>query len=162
MNDPAYWAMFASLVFLAFVVFQVRVSREPSRAEAKRAYLDAQRRAREVAADPKARAEAIRRAAKVALEGLERPGLAARLARRADKLDPDSAASVRTLVVTMSAAGRYHALERLLWKHLDEATPGSEAEERNFSALIELYDGPLRRPHQASALRRFRGSAAKG
>ncbi len=160
MNDPAYWAMFASLVFLAFLLFQVRVSlggRTHGRAEAKKRLAEANRRARAAAGDPKARAKELRVAAKIALEDLARPALAASLARRADRIDPDSAASVDTLVAAMTAAGRFHALERLLWKHVDESPPGSDTHERSFDALLVLYDGPMRRRHQASALRRLRG-----
>ncbi len=160
MRDPAAWAMFSvSAFFVVFLVWKLRLSvalRDPERRSAQRKLEAARQRIEEAGNDRAARAEALRQAALVALEDVKRPNLAARLARRADRLAPESGASVDTIVRTMRATGRYPALERLLWQKLEAAAPGTERYERLFVALVELYEGPLHRPYQANALRRLR------
>jgi hypothetical protein len=160
MRDPASWAMVSvTTFFVAFLVWKVRHAAAPPAPEALLArsrFKAARGRIEEAGRDRVARADALREAALVALEELKRPQLAARLARRADRLAPESEDSVATVVRAMRAAGRFPALERLLWRKLDAAASGSERYEQVFAALLDLYDGPLRRPHQASALRRLR------
>lgn len=95
----------------------------------------------------------------VALEGLDRPEVAAAQARRADALDPDEPTSLAMIVRAMTAAGRYAALERLLWLELAKVGSGSARESALFEALIGLYRGGLHRPERADVLERLRASA---
>jgi hypothetical protein len=173
MRDPASWAMVSvSAFFVAFLIWKVRLSalvrgpssrsKRSSAPDAERArerFKAARRRAEQAGGDRAARADALREAALIALEGLKRPELAARLARRAARLAPESDEAVAAAVRTLRAAGRYPALEKLLWQELDAAAPGSERYARTFAALLELYEGPLRRRQQASALRKLRARA---
>ena len=163
MRDPASWAMVSvSAVFVAFLIWKVRRSvatQSPRLEGAKARFEAARRRIREAGDDRAALVDALREAALIALDELKRPELAARVARRADALSPESGASVDAVIRAMRAAGRFPALERLLWRKLDAAEPGTERHDRIFEALVELYDGPLKRPYQAAALRRLRAGA---
>jgi hypothetical protein len=154
-----------SAIFVAFLIWKVRRSvatRDPLREPGRERLKAARRRIREAGKDRAALEDALREAALIALDELKRPELAARFARRADTFSPGSGASVETVVRTMRAAGRYPALERLLWRKLDAAEPGTERHDRIFEALLDLYDGPLNRPYQAAALRRLRAGTESG
>jgi hypothetical protein len=149
------------LCFVAFLLFKLfRPSRAKSAEwhQAKRLVADAKRRARDRGADPAKRAAAWREAALSALEGLDRPSLAASYARRAERLAPDDSEAVGLLALSLRRASRFRALERFLWRRLaggpDDESAGYE---RAFNELLKLYEGPLRRPETADALRRMRG-----
>lgn len=97
------------------------------------------------------RAQAFVTAAKTALEELRRPRLAARYAEWAHRLVPGDDEIVALCVASLTAARRYHALERLLWTSLAQAKePRSSPALR---ALEALYEKQLARPERARALR---------
>jgi hypothetical protein len=126
---------------------------------ARKRMLEAKRRAGDRAASNAARAAACREAASAALEGLGRPRLAAAFARRAERLDPSHPDAVSLVALTLRRSARYSALERFLWQRLaDLEASDASAFERAFEELVALYEGPLRRPETARALRRFRGA----
>jgi hypothetical protein len=162
MLDLGSWSLVAALVFLFFLLFKLRVSvsdrRSPDHAEAKARLADARKRAKAAKGEPKVQARALQEAALVALSELRQPRLASGLARRAERLDPST--PVGPLVRVLSAAGRYPALERLLWRRVDLAGDDLEVASGALDALVALYEGPMKREHQARALRRLRGSAA--
>jgi hypothetical protein len=63
------------------------------------------------------------------------------------------------VALTLRRSARYSALERFLWQRLaDLEASDASAFERAFEELVALYEGPLRRPETARALRRFRGA----
>jgi hypothetical protein len=97
------------------------------------------------------RAHAFVEAGREALEGLNRPGLAARYARLAHDLAPTEVEVVSFAIEAMTAARRYVGLERLLWVTLDR-TDDDACFARALAALRALYQGPLRRPERARVL----------
>jgi hypothetical protein len=160
-SEPTRLALVVvGVCFVAFLLFKLF---RPSRAmtaewhEARRKVNEAKRRARDREADRGRRAAAWREAALAALEGLGRPSLAASYARRAERLDPDDDEAVRLLATSLRRASRYRALERFLWRRLAGGTDdGSAGYERAVAELLKLYEGPLRRPEMAKAIRRMR------
>lgn len=98
-----------------------------------------------------AKAEALREASVIALEGLGRPGLAASLARRSERLAP-TAESARSLLRALEAGQRYVALERLMWREL--ASAEGERYEALWEALLGFYDAKA--PERARVLRKLR------
>lgn len=161
--QPTTWALLAALaLFVAFLVVKSRIpltGRDPARVEARKKLLGIKQRAREARDDPKARARAWREAASVALDELGRPNLAAAFARRADRADPEDVASLQVLAEAMRRGRRYRGLEKLLWRRLAEDHASGVRAERAFELLLQLYDGPMRRPHQATVLRTLRERA---
>ena len=159
--EPASLGLvFAGLLFVGFLLFKtLRISgpHDERYHEARRRVADARRRARDPSASPEDRAAALREAAVAALDGMGRPSLAASYARRAERLDPGDAAAVGLRAVALRRATRFRALERFLWRRLaddeNEAGPGYA---RAYQELISLYEGPLKRPEMATALRRLR------
>jgi len=127
---------------------------------ARKALSEAKRKARDRSASASERAAALREAATVALEGLQRPTLAASYARRAEKLDPKHPASASLLATALRRGTRYRALELLLWRQLADHPVASVAYERAFQELVTLYEGPLRRPETATVLRRLASTAS--
>ena len=81
--------------------------------------------------------------------------MAASYARRAERANPDDAAAVRVLSLSLREAGRLRALERLLWRRLAQEGHGP-AHLKAYDELIALYAGPLRCPERATVLRRMR------
>ena len=96
----------------------------------------------------------------VALEELRSPALAATFALRAEAADPADVESIGVLAQAFRQANRYHALERLLWRHLAQDSD-HKANVRAFDELISLYEGPMKRPLQAQALKRLAESWRK-
>jgi tetratricopeptide (TPR) repeat protein len=130
--------------------------RTPQWREAKRRIDEAKQRGRDKSREPTLRAKAWREAAVAALEGLRRPELAASYARRAERLDPNDAEAVVLLALSLRRAERYRALERFLWRRLaTDPAEGAAGYERALQELLNLYQGPLRRPEIASGLRRI-------
>jgi hypothetical protein len=103
------------------------------------------------------RARAFVAAAKTALEDLRRPRLAARYAEWAHRLAPADEDIVALCVSSLTAARRYHALERLLWASLAEAQDARTSPA--LLALEALYEKHLARPERARALRALAASA---
>jgi hypothetical protein len=125
--------------------------------EVKRQIADAKRRARIRGVDPSESAAAWREAALAALEGLNRPSLAASYARRAERLDPNDEEAIGLHAIALRRAARFRALERFLWRRLEEHPEQKGAGyDRTFDELVSLYEGPLRRPEMARVLRRMR------
>lgn len=142
----------ATGLFGLFVLLKSRyslVGKQPGLKEARQRFAAAKARARASHADPEAHATALREAALIALEELSRPNLAASYARRAARAAPNDGESIRVAALAMRRAHRYAALERLLWRRLDQEL----GEESSFRELIALYEGPLKRPAQARVLR---------
>ncbi len=147
----------AGVLFLIYLLLKLRISFAPSTPEARAAKQrihDAKQRAR-TATSPHERGQAWRDAALAALEGLKRPNLAASYARRAERANPDDAAAVGVLSLSLREAGRLRALERLLWRRLAQEGHGP-AHLKVYDELISLYDGPMRCPERAIVLRRMR------
>lgn len=144
-------------LFLAFLVLKSRISFGPRAAgasAARKQLAEAKARALSAANDGTARGAAWRDAAAVAMDQLGRPMLAAGFALRAHRADPDNADSVVILARSLTGARRLRTLEKVLWQRLG-GTPGA-AYEAAFTALVEAYEGPMRRPLWASALRSLR------
>ncbi len=156
MNATTAWALLTAVVlFVIFVVLKSRLSlgRDPDTAEARKQLIKAKQRVRAAKGDPDARAAALREASQIALDDLQRPGLAASFARRADRADPSSSEGLKLLARAMRQSERYRALERLLWRRLAEVELGTSRSGDLFDQLFELYEGPLRRSAQAKVLR---------
>ena len=130
--------------------------------EARQRMLAAKRRGTDRARTLEERAAALREAAQIALEELQRPSLAAAFARRAERCLPAHPESEGLLARALRRGARYSALERLLWRQMaDEAELTGPRHQRALEELLSLYDGPLQRPETARALRRL-ASAAVG
>lgn len=142
--------------FAAFLLVKMLSAmgiQHPRFAQARKRLAEAKRRAADRSTSTAERAAALRDAATVALEGLQRPSLAATYARRAERLDPKHPASANLLASALRRGARYRALELLLWRQLADHPVASEAYERAFLELVTLYEGPLRRPETAQVLR---------
>lgn len=152
------WALLAAvLFFVAFLVVRSRIAifRDPELASARKRLGAAKQRARQAKEDPSARAAAYREAATIALDELGRTGLAASYARRADRAHPEGKHSLQLLARAMSRGQRHRALEKLLWRRLDDTDLESERAQAIVEELVRLYEGPLRRRATASVLRRL-------
>jgi hypothetical protein len=154
-DTVSYWLVFFAIGFAAFLLWKLlsaaRRKRDRATWQRYREALDRAKRSR-VRAE---KAAAYRDAARLALEELERPNLAVSLARRADRLDPTHGDGLGILVASMTGGERMRALERLLWRKLREVEPGSERHRKIFGELLALYQGPLRDPDRAEALRKL-------
>lgn len=152
-NGVTQWLVLVAFAFAAFLLFKLGGAASRKRDdEAWRRYRETLERARRTRVREE-KASAYRDAARLALEELRRPNLAVSLARRADRLDPDRADGLELLVASMSDSSRMRALERLLWRKLREVEPGSERHRKIFRELLALYQGPLKDPDRAEALR---------
>ena len=130
--------------------------RDAAYQQARLRMLVAKRRAADRGLSTLERAVSLREAARIALDELQRPSLAAAFARRAERLVPDDPDNVGLLTRVFRRGARYTALERLLWRRLaDDASQGAE-QQRALEELMSLYEGPLQRPETARALRRMR------
>ena len=141
-------------LFLLLKLLRPVARRSPAQREAAERLAALRQQATDPARSPAERAAALRSAAGIALDELGRPGLAASYARRADRLDPEQADTVGLLALALRKQARFAALERLLWRKLGEASTPSVMQ-RVREELVGLYDGPLRRPEVAAALRRW-------
>jgi hypothetical protein len=153
----------AGLLFVLFLIAKLVVparTRGTDAREARRRIAEARRRASDRALGSSERAAALREAAVIALQELRRPNLAASYARRAERLDPRAPDALALLSAALRSAARFRALERLLWRRVAEATPADSSSERALEELMALYDGPLKRPEVARALRRLRAASA--
>lgn len=122
----------------------------PARLEISRAISVASDTARE----PAVRAAALVKAGRAALGELGKARLAAHHAEWAHRLAPAHPDVVALAVDALTPIRAYARLERLLWVSLD-ASEGA-ARDTALDALAVLYEGPMRRPERARALRRLR------
>jgi len=151
----ASWLVFVAVGFAAFLLFKLQAhARRRRHHEGYPRYRAAIERAK-ATRDRAEKAAAYREAAEIALRSLERPNLAASLARRADRLSPETHEGLGVLVEAMGQAQRLRGLERLLWRKLREVEPGSPRHRKIFGELLALYGGPLKDPDRAEALRRL-------
>ncbi len=128
-----------------------RKAKRGARTEMSKAVSDASDEKRPVAE----RAAALVKAGRTALEDLQRPRLGAHYAEWAHKLEPSDPEVVALLVLALTKARRYHALERLLWVSLDASADPRAAP--SLAALERLYEDGLHRPERARALRKLAG-----
>jgi hypothetical protein len=126
--------------------------RDPKKREAHGRWREAMARAK-AAPTPEEKAAALREASVIALEGLARPGLAASLARRAERVRP-SVEGARSLVRALEAGRRYAALERLIWRELETAE--GERYDALFESLLGFYEGIANAPERARVLRKLK------
>ncbi|MCB9621723.1 MAG: hypothetical protein H6721_08825 [Sandaracinus sp.] len=153
MSPTMRWALLGVVVlFVVFLGVKSRLSRDPGTKQAREALARAKKEARE-ANDGPGRARAWREAARIALDELERPGLAAAYARRAERDDPTHDEVIPLLSRTMRSARRHQALTKLLWRRLAEEPLDSPRADRLMQELVAIYEGPLRRPAQAQVLK---------
>lgn len=110
---------------------------------------DAQRPAAE-------RAAALVEAGRAALGELHKPRLAAHHAEWAHRIAPADPDVVALAIDALTRIRGHARLERLLWVSLDASEGHARA--RVLEALADLYDGPMRRPERARALRRLASS----
>lgn len=144
------------IAFLLFKLFRPAAPPGPERREARRRFSEARREAREPSQASADRAAAWRRAARIALDELKRPNLAASCALKAEKQDPGDAEAVAVLAASLRSASRLRALETILWRRLaHEEQAHGPAYERAFRELVDLYEGPMRKPERAEVLRRL-------
>lgn len=141
-------------LFLLAKLLRPRAGRTPAQREAAERLNALKQQAREPERSVHERAALLRTAAGIALDELGRAGLAASLARRADRLDPAHAEGVGLLALALRKQARFAALERMLWRKLADAAAPAVVQ-RAREELERLYDGPLKRPEIAAALRRF-------
>ena len=145
--------------FVLYLVLQWLVAprrRDAGYREARKRMLTAKRRAAERGLPAAERAAALHAAARIALEELHRPSLAAAFARRAERFAPAHPEGHGLLALALRRQARYSALERLLWRQLaDDAEPGAARHQKALDELVSLYEGPLQRPETARALRRL-------
>ena len=128
--------------------------RTPAQREAAQRLAALKERARAPDLPASERAALLRSAAGLALDELRRPGLAASFARRADRLDPTQPDALGLLALALRKQARFAALERMLWRKLADAAAPAVVQ-RAREELERLYEGPLKRPEVAAALRRF-------
>lgn len=146
----------AAVGFAAYLAWRLyrALHRPRDDAEAKRRYRDLRAAAR-AEKNVKIKASLYVESARCALYELERPNLAASLARRAERLDPSSEEPLPLLVEAMMEAGRARALERQLLRRIDRLAADEPRYRAAFDALLRLYEGPLRLPEKANLLRRL-------
>ncbi len=150
------WLVFAAValfgLFVALKAWKPRLRRSRTTdGETGKALESARRRIR-AAPNLDERALAFQEAARAALAS-QRTRLAAVYALRAERARPMDKESQNLVTSTLKRASRYRALERFLWKKLAD-NPDSEAGHW-LEELAELYQGPLRQPVRAQALRRL-------
>jgi hypothetical protein len=104
---------------------------------------------------PAERAASLVKAGRTALVELHNARLAARYAEWAHKLAPVDVDVIALVIDALSAARRFHALERLLWLSLDGVADPKTSPA--LPALTALYEGGLRRPERARALTKLAG-----
>jgi hypothetical protein len=152
-DTVSYWLAFVALGFVAFLLSKLASSARRRRDdEAWGRYREAIDRAKRTRVRHE-KSAAYRDASRVALDALGRPNLAVSLARRAVRLDPEHKDGLEILVTSMTHGARTRALERLLWRKLREVEPGSDRHRTIFQELLALYQGPLKDPDRAEALR---------
>lgn len=155
---PQYLLIGGAVIFLGFVALQVMWPLSGSRSERKAARTKlsaAVSRGTDEKRPASERSTALVEAGRIALEELKRPRLAARHAEWAHRIAPTSPAVIELLIDALPRARRLHALERLLWSSADaEGTEDDHARR----ALIRLYEGPMKRPERARALRRWKAA----
>jgi hypothetical protein len=150
--------LIAGLLFVLFLIAKLLAParrRGPAARAARQRLAQSKRRASDHTLSSAERAAALREAAVIALGELERPGLAASYAHRADRLDPEDPESIELLASALRGASRFRALERLLWRRLADAERVDTSFERSLQELLSLYEGPLHRPEIARGLRRL-------
>jgi hypothetical protein len=151
--------LFGGLLFGLFVIAKLLAPerrRGPQARAARQRIAAAKRRASDASLTTAERAAGLREAAMIALQELGSPSLAASYARRAERLDPQHPDAIALVASTLRRAARFRALERLLWRRLADAEHADAASQRALQELQSLYEGPLRRPEIARALRRLR------
>lgn len=161
MNLQARSLLIAGLLFLVFLVAKLVVTGRasgPDAREARKRLAAAKRRASDRALASAERAAALRDAAVIALQELHRPNLAASFARRAERLDPGDPQAIVLLSAALRSATRFRALERLLWRRVADAPEADASAARALEELLSLYEGPLKQPEVARALRRLRAA----
>ncbi|MCG8555461.1 MAG: hypothetical protein MJD61_09275 [Proteobacteria bacterium] len=127
----------------------------------RRRIAEQRRRARDDNLDRAERRKAWMEAARLALEELHSPKLAAAYALRAERVEPGDLNALTFLWRMLRSASRYRMLETLLWRRLALDEPDSgPGYERTFDELLKLYEGPMRRPERAEVLRRLRSRRA--
>ncbi|MGB0680348.1 MAG: hypothetical protein ACPGUV_11860 [Polyangiales bacterium] len=154
------WILLACLaVFAVFLLLKSRIALQrgaDERKEARRRLGAARQRAMQ-AEDAAARAEALCEAATIALDELQRPQLAALLARRAARLAPTTSSAWTAICRALEKAGRNRDLEGVLWRRLAALVHDGPKLDSEFAALLErlihVYAGPLRRAGRAEVLR---------
>ena len=157
------WLVLAVVLFVAFLLLKSRLTISGTSADRRAARLDmaaAKQRAHAAGDNASERAKAYRDAAAIALERLGRPGLSASFALRAERADPTDQEALAVLAEALRRASRFRALEKLLWRRL--AADEGAAQQRALVELASLYEGPLRRPQRAQALRRLWAMADHG
>ena len=153
---PAPWYVVAAALFLAFVAWKMvqgmRWARRGAKGDGAVRRVRARLRERMRAASSKEeRAAVLRKAAEEALAELRRPDLAARWAGRAWRMQREDTESLGLYLRALEAAGRWRTLERLSWRRL--ATASGEERAELLRRLADLYEGRLRKPERAEALR---------
>ena len=133
--------------------------RTPAQREAAQRLLALKEQARSPELPASERSALLRSAANIALSELQRYGLAASLARRADRLDPAQPETLKLLSLALREQARFSALERMLWRKLADS-PSPAVMQGARLELERLYDGPLKRPEVAAALRRLDGGSS--
>ena len=108
-------------LFLLAKLLRPRARSTPAQREAVARLNALKQQAREPNRSVEDRAALLRSAAGIALEELDRAGLAASLARRADRLDPAQADGVGLLALALRKQARFAALERMLWRKLADS-----------------------------------------
>lgn len=152
---PQFLLIGGAVIFLGFVALQAMWPLSGSRGDRKAArdkHSAAVSRGSDKARSEAERSTSLVEAGRIALDELKRPRLAARHAEWAHRLTPTSHAVIDLLLETLPKARRLRALERLLWLSADaEGSKGSHAR----GALIRLYEGPMKLPARARALRHW-------
>lgn len=154
---PAYLLIGAAALFVLFAIARAMLPRTPraERRKAQAAHSAAVSEGSDEKRSPKERAAALVRAGRLALEELGRPRLAARHAEWAHRLAPTDPEVIRLASAAFPRARRLRALERLLWLSAEAEEPTRHA----LDALIALYEGPMKRPERARALKRWAPSS---
>jgi hypothetical protein len=150
---PAYLLIGAVVLFLGFMGVQAFWPQK-THAERRKAQKDHSTAVSEGSDEDRSatdRARALVRAARIALDQLHRPRLAARHAEWAHRLAPGLPEVVEVASIALVKARRVRALERLLWLSAEAELEGAERHARD--ALIALYEGPMKRPERARAIR---------
>ena len=155
---PSWVVVTIVVIFAVFILIKSRIplsGRRPEEREARDRLKAIRKQIAKAKGDKRARSELWREAALIALEQLERPYRAALYARRADKLAPDDEENLSVVVRAFRRARRFRALERLLWRRMDQLEGNTQAQERVLHHIIALYNGPLRRPAQARVIEKL-------
>lgn len=151
--------VFVATVFVVWLIWRLRAPKEQLSEVKRRALVKIMQLRRQAhdTQDAQRKAECWQQAAQLALEELNRPHLASRLAKRAHLVGDYR--GYRIWAKSLRHSRRYRDLEKLLWETLARQSAEDPHEyNKTLEELLQLYgkDGPLPAPERVAVLTALR------